>query len=120
MKWRSVDEKPKIAGDYYLCYKTALNEEIRFQYSNFEEDRFSLVADILCWLDPEVPEELLKPKEPEEKPCPWCHKTKWEISQSALEPDSFWYNCRNDKCYASGPKRATKLLAEAAIFERVR
>lgn len=120
MKWRSVNEKPKIIGRYFALieadsfYQTQICQAGFNLNENWEEH----IGTVVAWLDPEVPEEFLQPKEPEKKPCPWCKCTNWILDSDTFE-SHFWFECKTNGC-TSGPCRPTAAEAEAAIFERVK
>lgn len=118
MKWRSVEELPKISGSYIVVY-LGDNEEERFTgYVSFSTF-YGWNRKTIAWLDPEVPEHFLKPKEPEKKPCPWCKTYNWKIVKFGVT-NQFYYVCEQKGCKAAGPERDTYAEAEAAIFERVK
>ena len=108
MKWRSVEEKPKIIGRYFaLIEADNLN-------GNWEEH----IGTVVAWLDPEVPEPFLRQPEPV-KCCPWCGMNNWRIERFGTG-GMYYYLCEQKGCTVSGPERETYSEAEAAIFERVR
>lgn len=113
MKWRSVEELPKISGSYIVVY-LGDNGEDRFtgyvSFSTFYGWNMKTIA----WLDPEVPDEFLKPKEEEKKPCPWCGEKDWYIHSYN---ERYHFTCPTYEC-GLGPIRPTAAEAEAAIFER--
>lgn len=123
MKWRSVEEKSKIKG-LYLCLERYEDGEFIMGSKHLSEGGwmsspgFTMVA----WLDLEIPEEFLKPKEPEKKPCPWCGQyDDWSIIKMYMNAHLlFRFKCSNIMCQGQGPIRETIKEAEAAIFERVK
>lgn len=115
MKWRSVDEKPKLRGYYFIIDES--NELANCHYFVLGGN-WPTAFKVKAWLDPEVPEHFLKPKAPEKKPCPFCDGLDWSIKQTAQ--GFFSFRCPRAECASYGPLRATEAEAEAAIFERVR
>ncbi len=120
MKWRSMNEKPKIEGYYFVLIKTPMNGDRKYSTKYFDSSTWERGSyfEIIAWLDPEVPEEFLAEPKPEKKPCPFCGGTDWNIATNCQGFYSF--RCPRAECAAYGPLRATYSEAEAAIFERVK
>ena len=116
MKWRSVDEKPKLRGYYFIIDES--NELANCHYFVLGGN-WPTAFKVKAWLDPEVPEEFLRPKAPEKRPCPWCKTYNWKIVKFGVT-NQFYYVCEQKGCKAAGPERDTYAEAEAAIFERVK
>lgn len=117
MKWRSVDEKPKLRGYYFIIDES--NELANCHYFVLGGN-WPTAFKVKAWLDPEVPEHFLKPKAQEKKPCPWCGAKDWKIHNIDYDNHiAYWFACETMGC-GTGPEHPTALLAEAAIFERVK